>query len=249
MRLAVIAVVAGSGVLVLSVVGWIRLPDIVAFGLRFKVTHEFSTRTLLRLGPRAAGEIFRHHEELGANTLTWMMGECPRTADNDAFLKAFLHSFRDPNVRGPDGMTMLHVARPFGSTKLVQGLIERGADVNARDDNGNTPLHCAGSSETLLLLLQHGADVNARSKWNETPLYWAVVNRDKEQVKLLLQYGADPSIKITDGPDTGKTVFDIITGPDNSEIADILHQYGSRSGQRLHGEDSAEPNPAKELPP
>ena len=66
------------------------------------------------------------------------------------------------------------------------------ADVNARDNHGNTPLIYAsgfGSLEAVRLLLDSGADANARNGLDATGLVWAAA--DLAKVQLLLSHGAD----------------------------------------------------------
>jgi ankyrin repeat protein len=84
-------------------------------------------------------------------------------------------------------------------------LIDAGADVDARDDVGSTPLHFAakGESEDVVrLLVDSGADVNAVNSRGETPLNNAVSNTTPARlpiVRLLREYGADPTVPAHDG--------------------------------------------------
>lgn len=95
--------------------------------------------------------------------------------------------------------TSLHNAAGEDSVKYARNLLERGADVNAKDSIGATPLHWAaksGSDKVAALLLQHGADVNAKTEDNYgsggfTPLHWAAESRSVKIAALLLKHGAD----------------------------------------------------------
>ncbi len=83
-------------------------------------------------------------------------------------------------------------------------LINKGVDVNARDNQGKTPLHFAEANITELLL-DAGADVNARDNRGWTPLHSAAHGDRVEKVKLLLEQGANPRLK----DNAGNTPLDI----------------------------------------
>ena len=88
-----------------------------------------------------------------------------------------------------------------GAAGIVEKLIAEAPDlVNARDQEGSTPLHHAagfGSTATIKLLLDKGADVNAANRRKSTPLFWAI--HDEAKVRLLLERGADINAKTVDG--------------------------------------------------
>ncbi len=71
-------------------------------------------------------------------------------------------------------------------------LVEAGADVNARDNTGNTPLHYGLHIDVLEELLKLGADVNARNKEGETPIFTKV---SEKAVALFIAHGADLTVR------------------------------------------------------
>lgn len=105
----------------------------------------------------------------------------------------------------PDlNMAMLFDTPPLGDTSLVKSLLDRGADLNAKDPDGNTLLTmvCAADTAPLELvkfLIDHGADVNARSPHGETALEFAVRHGRTPVVELLMRAGAKPPAAAADG--------------------------------------------------
>jgi ankyrin repeat protein len=77
----------------------------------------------------------------------------------------------------------------------MEALLAKGAEVNARNAYGWTPLHVAaagGDPAVVALLLQHGADVHAQSHIGTTPLDNATTRGGRKAViDLLLAHGAE----------------------------------------------------------
>jgi len=99
--------------------------------------------------------------------------------------------------------TPLHAAALNGHKEIAELLIAKGADVDAKDALGNTPLYNTisfnaaldGYKEIAELLIHNSADVNAQDKNGNTPLHEAATSGLKEVVELLIANGADVNAK------------------------------------------------------
>jgi len=91
-----------------------------------------------------------------------------------------------------------------GSLERITNAIEKGANVNATDRKGLTPLmSAAGRSkpdpEIITALIEASADVNARTTDGTTALMWAASDSNLEVIKILIEASADVSAKNSDG--------------------------------------------------
>ena len=92
------------------------------------------------------------------------------------------------------------------TNRLIYIAIEKGANVNVRDTDGNTPLHILISNarepfyhsydreylrEIFDLLLQYGADINAKNNESITPLHLATTCYMKDILHTLVEKGAN----------------------------------------------------------
>ena len=94
------------------------------------------------------------------------------------------------------GYTPLHRAASNGLKEIVELLLAKGADVNAKNDGGFTPLHYAASrrdKEIAELLIAKDADVNAKMEDGDTPLDWAIEINRTEIADFLRKHGGKTS--------------------------------------------------------
>jgi ankyrin repeat protein len=149
----------------------------------------------------------------------------------------------------------------LGSIEAVKQHLAAGADVNAKDEDGYTPLYAVaggGHKEIAVLLIANGADVNAKNKYGETPLHYAAT---KEIAELLIAKGADVNAKdevestplhtaalnghkevtellIDNNADVNAKYEDGGTPLDeaNAETADLLRKHGGKTAKELKAE-------------
>ena len=110
--------------------------------------------------------------------------------------------------------------------EVIKLLLEKGAEINAKANNGATALMMAayqGHTEIIKLLLEKGADVNAKSKDGITALWQAAQNGHTEVVKLLLEKGAEVNAKDTDGG----TALMVASESGHTEVVKLLLDKGA----------------------
>jgi ankyrin repeat protein len=145
-----------------------------------------------------------------------------------------------PNVTGYRGRSPLLGAAWLGNVEMVQVLLEYKADVNARSDIDETPLHFtipaysmrphvgpSSMPKVARLLLEHGVDVNARRDDRCTALHIATRNGMVEVVRVLLEHGADVGAE----DKHGETAFQLARfagEEEGTEIKKLLSEHGAR---------------------
>lgn len=105
------------------------------------------------------------------------------------------------NHKNQKGLTPLMKAAQLSdkdAASIVQNLLEKGAALGVRDNEGRTALMHAfkgGSNETRELLLDKGADLEAKDDLGDTALIIAAGYSDPSAVEFLLERGADIEIR------------------------------------------------------
>lgn len=122
------------------------------------------------------------------------------------------------DTRGEYGEGLLSIAA-CNTPHVVPALLERGLDINQRNNSGFTPLMYAadmGEKATAIvpLLLQNGADVNAKSQANWTALMLAAGRGAHQIIAVLLAAGADIHAK----NDAGQTALVVALRSSNTNI-------------------------------
>jgi quinoprotein dehydrogenase-associated probable ABC transporter substrate-binding protein len=123
------------------------------------------------------------------------LGVATQYGKNDAAL-ALIELGADPaKAVGEGGYTPLMLATANHAQALVQALLKKGVDVNAKNSGGVTALMIAvanGRADTAELLMQAGANVNAQNERGDTAMSIARAKGDEKLIKLLGEPSGHP---------------------------------------------------------
>lgn len=150
--------------------------------------------------------------------------------DNVKIAESLLSDGMDINEGRGRSLTLLHrTVSPdvYGgewSRETAEYLVSRGADVNAEDSSGITPLGRAvigEKKEAVEFLLANGAKLNTRDNTGMTPLHFAADTGNEKMVLLLLEEGAKREIR----DDDGRTALDIAKARGHKNVVLLLKRY------------------------
>jgi ankyrin repeat protein len=137
------------------------------------------------------------------------------------------------DIQDSQGNTPLHFAREL---EVVDTLLRHGANPNARNHQGDTPLrtHTKDPYSVIERLIQKGVDVNAQNTQGDTPLHKAVISSQRsypspEVAKLLLLHSANSKLKNR----AGLTPWAIVLKSKNPELIKVFNTSNQLSQNTL----------------
>ncbi|XP_048576796.1 transient receptor potential cation channel subfamily A member 1 isoform X3 [Nematostella vectensis] len=131
----------------------------------------------------------------------------------------------------------LHRAVLNGNEEEVESFLSAGKDINAHDEYGKTPLHCAVGAQKLnivLCLLSYRPDIDAHDDRDDTPLHTAVRTGNIDIVKALLKEGHADSNKVGNAGCTPLHVAAQLEHANNVTICQILLDHNAKLLSRDH---------------
>ena len=136
-----------------------------------------------------------------------------------------------------DGVSLLEVIMVttcFSTRKdileLLKTVVEAGADVNKKNEQGHSPLRLAfvtkKSIDVIRLLLENGADVNeVCGNDGESIMFYTITYEDVDVLRLLLEYGAN--VNVEDEKGVSLFTWACCCGSPNLEIVKLLINNGA----------------------
>ena len=205
------------------------------------------------------GELFAFFRAIAAGNVIEVSRALDKDGDRIALQAMRVGSSRqDPTTYFLDavqhhvyaGDTGLHIAAAAYARRLAQLLLDKGADVRARNRRGAEPLHYAADGnpdgprwapdaqrDVIVCLIANGADPNARDNSGVAPLHRAVRTRCFAAVQALLENGADLRLTNKSGStalhlavqNTGRGASGAAAAQmQQARIIELLLQHGAR---------------------
>lgn len=162
MRKPLFSLITAASMMLATSYGWAQaLPQVEAFSTAVEQADTAKVRAFLQQEPRLA---------LARTADGWPVFLQQAMFFTPEILSLFMANGADPNIRNSAGETLLHhLAEP----ESIRHLLAAGADIEARDHKGWTPLMSHATDETtgpdaIYTLLAEGADPSARGHRGET---------------------------------------------------------------------------------
>lgn len=147
----------------------------------------------------------RIHQGSGLGRTPWscmLKFEDKQTPSATSIVRRMLNTAKSLNDDICDlGSTLLHAAVVYDRGDIIPLLLERGANINAKDNVEATALVVAVQYAPKLvpILLAHGADMNIKYKAGASALHAAAAHGNIDVLRLLIELGMDLECETEDG--------------------------------------------------
>lgn len=143
-----------------------------------------------------------------------------------------------PDGRAPLGEKLIQATKQ-GDCDEIHKYLNMGADVNARDESGLTPLIWAsikGNAYAAQILLERGANANARNAKGDTALMWASIMGHEPVVELILENNADVNFR---SKKNGVTALMAAAAKGHHQVVEILINHGAEVNVKDSNQNTA----------
>jgi ankyrin repeat protein len=215
------------------------------YGRSYVDVHELLSDSPALLEAAAAGRasavelLLNHGADIEAGDREYRIRPLMAAADKgrEDCVRLLVKRGADLEARDRMGETALMREASRGHTHMVAVLLDLGADIHAGADVGATPLHkavCMRKPETVALLLARGAraEVDLPDRFGQTPLMWAADCGLADVAKVLLDGGADASVR----DPRGKTAADFARDRRHDALARSLSEALATPGVRAQAQ-------------
>jgi ankyrin repeat protein len=199
--------------------------------LMHRYPHTIMSRNLLEFADEQDTEWMLQHGASPQNVVALANANIAKTA-------LMLRYGASPNLSNGEDQSVLISQCQNGAADVVSLLIRHGANVNAKDASGLTPLHWASAFcklPTLRELVRAGADVHARAKNGDTCLMFAVSSGRPDSFEYILSLSNRKDIcAIGDSNNTALTIaLQCPSSPVIKAQADVDNRVFERFAARL----------------
>jgi ankyrin repeat protein len=149
---------------------------------------------------------------------------------------------QDLDIRNENGETILHAACFVGNLQVVKALMDHGADPNATDHDGFTPLHTLmeglggseNTEEVLSFMLSKSANLHKKNLSGKTILHIACEKGETGWAEKILDQGADVNVRDNEG----NSPLHLISDQNPQAMVELLLQHGADVGARNNATDT-----------
>lgn len=174
--------------------------------------------------------LWRARQEQATRDLQAYLDRGYTPSPDTALLRRLIGNGAPVDLSDNYGTTPLVLAVAGRNVDLIQALLARGANVNARNQRQWTPLTYASllddEEPVIHTLLAHGATVDARDATGRTPLFTAVEFQRPGAVRLLAEAKADPNVTLKKAMG-GQSVLTAAAESGNTRIIALLLERGA----------------------